>query len=390
MSAKRRELRGITWQHTRGFVPMVATAQRFSELHPEVSIRWEMRSLQAFADQPIEKLARDFDLLVIDHPFVGRGSRGDVLLPMDALLDAQFLEEQRTNAVGASYESYVWAGQIWALPTDTATPVSGARLDLLQRHGAEKPTNWSELMVLAVSGLVSLPAVPIDSLMNFYMLCVALGEEPFSAEDTVVSQETGGRALAMLRELVNACGAQCLKRNPIAVWEGMSSSDETAYCPFAYGYSNYAREGYARFPIDFGGLIRLDDGAALRSTLGGAGLAISKHTQNPSVAAAYAQFVASESVQCGIYFESGGQPGFRKAWTDAEINRRSGTFFAKTLEVLDTAYLRPRFDGYLTFQDEASEVVHEYLSRGGGERTALEKMNRILARAHRQAKEVST
>jgi multiple sugar transport system substrate-binding protein len=194
----------------------------------------------------------------------------------------------------------------------------------------------------------------------------------------------------MLRELVNACGAQCLKRNPIAVWEGMSSSDETAYCPFAYGYSNYAREGYARFPIDFGGLIRLDDGAALRSTLGGAGLAISKHTQNPSVAAAYAQFVASESVQCGIYFESGGQPGFRKAWTDAEINRRSGTFFAKTLEVLDTAYLRPRFDGYLTFQDEASEVVHEYLSRGGGERTALEKMNRILARAHRQAKEVST
>jgi multiple sugar transport system substrate-binding protein len=368
---------------------MVATAQRFSELHPEVMIRWEMRSLQAFADQPIEKLARDFDLLVIDHPFVGRASRGDVLLPMDALLDARFLEEQRTNAVGASYESYVWADQVWALPTDTAAPVSGARLDLLQRHGAEKPTNWSELMALATRGLVTVPAVAIDSLMNFYMLCVALGEEPFAAEDEVVSRETGGRALTMLRKLVNACGARCLKRNPIAVWEAMTSSDEAAYCPFAYGYSNYAREGYARYPIDFGGLVHLDDGVALRSTLGGAGLAISKHAHEPAAAAAYAQFVASEAVQCGVYFESGGQPGFRKAWIDAAINQRSGAFFAKTLETLDAAYLRPRFDGYLIFQDEAGEAVHEYLSCGGDVRAALEKMNHILIRAHRQAKEVS-
>jgi len=46
-------LRGIAWDHTRGFVPMVATAQRFHELHPEIEIRWEKRSLQAFADAPI-------------------------------------------------------------------------------------------------------------------------------------------------------------------------------------------------------------------------------------------------------------------------------------------------------------------------------------------------
>lgn len=389
MSGKRIELKGITWQHTRGFVPMVATAQRFSELHPHVSIRWEMRSLQAFADQPIEKLATDFDLLVIDHPFVGRASRGDVLLPLNALLDAPFLEEQRTNAVGASYESYMWAGQVWALPTDTATPVSGARLDLLQRHEAERPKSWSELIALAKRGLVSVPAVAIDSLMNFYMLCVALGEEPFSVEDKIVPRETGGRALAILRELIDACGAQCLKQNPIAVWEAMSSSDEITYCPFAYGYSNYARVGYARYPIDFGGLVHLDDGSALRSTLGGAGLAISKYTHEPTAAAAYAKFVASGPVQCGVYFESGGQPGFRKAWTDAAVNLRSGGFFTKTLETLDAAYLRPRFDGYLSFQDEASEVVHEYLSRGGDTRTVLEKMNHILIRSHLRTREVS-
>jgi len=44
------ELRGIAWNHSRGFTSVVATAQRFEELHPEVRITWEKRSLQAFAD----------------------------------------------------------------------------------------------------------------------------------------------------------------------------------------------------------------------------------------------------------------------------------------------------------------------------------------------------
>ncbi|MGH9619970.1 MAG: carbohydrate ABC transporter substrate-binding protein, partial [Bryobacteraceae bacterium] len=65
------QLKGITWRHTRGYLPMVATAQRFCELNPEVLIRWETRSLQQFADSPVEELAREFDLLVIDHPSMG-------------------------------------------------------------------------------------------------------------------------------------------------------------------------------------------------------------------------------------------------------------------------------------------------------------------------------
>jgi len=61
-------LKGITWNHSRGFLPMVATAQRFAELYPNVQITWEKRSLQAFADYSIQELAERFDLLVIDHP----------------------------------------------------------------------------------------------------------------------------------------------------------------------------------------------------------------------------------------------------------------------------------------------------------------------------------
>jgi multiple sugar transport system substrate-binding protein len=372
------ELRGITWQHTRGYLPMVATAQRFQELYPEVHIHWEMRSLQSFADQSIAKLAETFDLLIIDHPFAGRAARGDVLLPLDEFLEAGVLEDQAANAVGFSYESYRYGSHTWALPTDTAAPVSGARLDLLAKHGRSQPNTWSELLELAREGLVVIPAIPIDSLMHFYMLCLGLGEEPFRNRDVVASENVGAHALEMLRALVLLCDSKCLENNPIATWELMSSTDKAAYCPFAYGYSNYARPHYGKSPIDFGGLIAIDGHEKCRSTLGGAGLAISRTSNNVEAAACYAAFVASPDVQKGIYFDAGGQPGHRAAWIDPEVNRRSGGFFEHTLETLDEAYLRPRFDVYPDFQDEAGLIVHAYLIAGGDSSAVMKELNALL------------
>lgn len=51
------ELGSITWNHTRGYVPLATTAQRFSELHPDTTIRWENRPWQQSADAPIEDIA---------------------------------------------------------------------------------------------------------------------------------------------------------------------------------------------------------------------------------------------------------------------------------------------------------------------------------------------
>jgi len=52
-------LRGIAWSHTRGYVSMYVTAQRFEEQNPGVSISWERHSLQAFAYAPISALAQE-------------------------------------------------------------------------------------------------------------------------------------------------------------------------------------------------------------------------------------------------------------------------------------------------------------------------------------------
>ncbi|MGH9352035.1 MAG: ABC transporter substrate-binding protein [Terriglobia bacterium] len=375
-------LRGITWNHSRGFLPMVATAQRFGETHPGVEIVWEKRSLQEFADYPVERLAETFDLLVVDHPFVGYAARHRVFIPLDetpdkVLIDG-FLSEQARDSAGASHASYFYDGRQWALSIDAATPVSSWRPDLLERAQTSPPENWEDLLVLAKRGWVAFPAIPIDSLMNFYMLCCALGSEPFPAGNTFVDSDTGAEALALLRELVALCPAEILNWNPIAVYEAMASRSDIAYCPFAYGYSNYARAGYAANALRFGDLGRIRGGARARSTLGGTGLAISAGCRNPDVAFQYARYVASSDCQGGLYLQSGGQPGRLSAWTSVEANRLTNDFFKETLPSIERAYLRPRYCGYIKFQDQAAAVVHKFLREGGDARPAVSEMRRLF------------
>jgi multiple sugar transport system substrate-binding protein len=377
MSPASIRLRGITWNHSRGFLPMVATAQRFSEVHPEIEIVWAKRSLQEFADYPVDRLAEEFDLLVIDHPFVGCAAAHGTLLPLDEHLPPSFLADQAKHTVGKSHESYYYEGHQWALAIDAATPVSSWRQDLLERDGIALPQTWEDLITLAATGVVALPAMPIDSLMNFYMLCLALGEEPFLNPRQVVPHEVGVKALSMMWQLHVFCAPECFSWNPIATYEVMNSSDAIAYCPFAYGYSNYSRPGYAKKLIHFGELVRQGERGRLCSTLGGTGLAVSARCRHQEAVVTYAQFVADGECQRTIYFESGGQPGHRAAWENPRINEASNGFFERTLPAMDRAYLRPRYNGYLDFQDKAGPVVQHYFRDGGNATAVMEQLDRL-------------
>ena len=376
------ELTGITWNHTRGYLPMVATAQRFSELHADVSITWHKRSLQQFADAPLADLAARFDLMVIDHPSIGEAAHLNLLLPLDQHLPAAFLADQAANSVGQSHPSYTWEGHHYALAIDAATPISGCRPDLLDRAHAERPTTWDDLLALARRGLVTVPAIPIDSLMNLFMLANALNAEPFTTSNEVIAAPAGTQALQLLRELVQLSAPGSLERNPIRTWQLLSDSDSVAYCPFAYGYSNYSRPGYAANTLRTGGLVTFN-GKPLRSTLGGAGLAISRTCKHPDLALAYAEYVASPRTQSTLYTNSGGQPGHRAAWLNPALNAATSDFFINTLPTLDAAWVRPRFPGFIAFQDAASTLVHDYLVHGGPESAVLNKMNEALTNSQK-------
>lgn len=374
---KKIQLKGITWGHSRGFVPMVATAQRYEELHPEVEIVWKKRTLQEFADKSIEELAGEYDLLVIDHPWTGHAAAKKMVVPFDDYLEREYLEDQRINSVGQSYTSYNFEGKQWALPIDAATPVAASRPDLLAELGLSLPNTFADVLALAERGRVAFSLIPVDVLMSFYMFCCSLGEKPCARAEEVVSEATGVKALQLFKSLADLTDKRFYAKNPFMVFEDMANNDEIVYCPFAYGYSNYAREGYARKVLHFHDLVSLDDRGPMISTLGGAGLAVSARNANIATAVDYARFVGSPSIQSSIYVENGGQPGHLKAWENDYVNAYTSNFFRDTLPALQRAFLRPRYFGHMHFQDHAGDIIVRYLRNGGDEQAVLDNINKL-------------
>ena len=372
-----RTLKGITWDHMRGFTSVVATAQRFHELHPDTDIVWQKRSLQEFADKPLPQLAAEYDLLVIDHPWAGFAAANGILRDLDALLSPQFLADQAANSVGQSHSSYNFGGTQWAVAIDAACPVSAHRPDLLEKHDADAPRTFDELVALADRGLVCCPSIALDVYGNFLNLLTAAGEAIFSNEEEVADRDAALVALERLRMLADRIPAKFFELNPIRTLEYMSQHDEFAYAPWTYGYTNYSRASYAPRLLRFGDVIGIEADKPGSTMLGGAGMAVSARCEHLDIATAYAEFTGSAAVQSGIYFEAGGQPGHRSAWTNPALDTRCAGFFSNTLPTLDRAFVRPRYAGYLDFQDTACLVIHEFLREGGDVGTTLDAVNRI-------------
>ncbi|WP_207492322.1 ABC transporter substrate-binding protein [Aridibaculum aurantiacum] len=368
-------LNGITWNHSRGISPLLAVSQRFSEIYPDVEFRWKKRTLQEFADYPIERLTEHYDLLIIDHPWVGCAAATGCVLPLDKYLSADFLQDQLNNSVGGSHESYNYGGHQWALAIDAATPVASYRADLLKKNDVQVPTTWNEVLDLARKGKVAVPAIPIDLLMNFYMFCIAHGKEPFANEEQVIDYSTGMKALETMRELYSLVDKDMFGHNPIAVAELMSMTDDYWYCPFAYGYSNYSRKGYARNVLHYTTTVNFTDGKPLRSTIGGTGLAISAFSQNKAAALVFVEMMLSACCQSTLYVETGGQPGHRAAWESDTANLLTNNYFKNVLPAMQNGYIRPRYNGYLHFQDHAGNPIQNYLKNGGDAFKVLNEIN---------------
>jgi multiple sugar transport system substrate-binding protein len=229
--------------------------------------------------------------------------------------------------------------------------------------GAKVPDTWDEVFELAAirPGFVTLPLMPVDALMSFFSICANADEAPFSRTNgTIVSRGTGEKSLRILQRLARTALPEAMNWNPIKLWEHMSQTDDVGYCPFGFGYSNYSRNGYRRSLLKFGNVPSAGFGP-IGAILGGAGLAISSKCKAKEIAVAYAQWVSGAECQKKVYFSSGGQPGNRKAWTDAEVNREASNFFIDTLATLSQAFLRPRVENFVAFQAEASFIVSDFL-----------------------------
>jgi multiple sugar transport system substrate-binding protein len=167
------------------------------------------------------------------------------------------------------------------------------------------------------------------------------------------------------------------RMNPIVLYERMSSEDSFAYCPFAYTYSNYSREGFSAKLLRFSNPVSLDEETPIRTVLGGTGIAISSGCKDTALALEYSMFVAGRTCQRTIYGICGGQPARRSAWQDPLLNRISDDFFSRTAASLETAYVRPRYRGYVGLQERAGEAIVQYCRHHGDAKQTLEQVNSL-------------
>jgi multiple sugar transport system substrate-binding protein len=363
-NGRRAAIQGLAWDHPRAIGPLRATAADW-QIQAGVQVDWHARSLQEFADQPLEDVVERYDLVVFDHPHVGLVAEEGLLAPLDAYLDAAFLDEQAAASVGASHRSYQWKGHQWGLAIDAAGHVSAYRPDLLAVLGVGVPATWDDVLALAQLArergwAIGLPAIPVDCLMSFLSLCANAGAEPFASPDVAVERAVGLQALTRLRALFDVAHPSAGDENPIAVLDRMAAGSQVPYCPLLFGYSNYARAGFRENVIRFAPLPSCGHGR-VGGILGGAGIGVSASSPNATAAAAYAGYIATGSVQRGTYVTAGGQPGHRSAWTDRTANALTHGFFSDTLAALDSAYLRPRDRRFVAVQTRGGELLHDFL-----------------------------
>lgn len=372
-------IRGMTWQHERGVNPLVAAASDYNRIHPDVNIEWDARSLQDFENYPLELLADRYDLIMIDHPHLGAAVSENLLLPLDDLLAPSYLADQKLHRVGLSFDSYTWEGRQWALAADAAAQIAAYREDLLQAAGLEVPRSWDEVFALAKKlpkgSRIGLPLVPVHAYASYFTLCAQIGGEAFWSQDADIPYTVGEEALSVLMNLLAVSHRQSATVDPIGMYELMSTSNEIAYVPLIYGYSNYARDAFRPNLIRCAN-IPSSNGSPSGSMIGGVGLAISSRCKYREHAVNFLQMTVSGDYQKSSFVQNGGQPGHLSAWKDAEVNRVTNGFFKDTLETLELGSMRPRFNGYIGFQDRAGAEIQQFLLKGTeSSRTLIHRLN---------------
>jgi multiple sugar transport system substrate-binding protein len=346
-------LRGMTWEHPRGYDCQVASAQEYQRL-TGVEVQWEFRSLQAFADEPIASLAARYDLMVIDHPHVPLAAAEGLLAPLDGAGYDDQLAALAADSVGRSHAAYAHAGHQYGLATDSATQVAVHRPDLLPVPAG----SWDEVLELAAEGRVLWPAKPIDAWSSLCTIAANNGTPVAARPGEFLTAEDAGPVLEVLHRLTERVPAWCLAANPIEVAEALAGGQDErwAYAPLLYGYTNYSRIGFRPHRLRYVDIPAGPRGVA-GSQLGGAGVAVSAHASDVDAARAYALWVASPAVQAGVYYDAGGQPGYASSWEDDRLNADSWDFFRGTRATLEGAWVRPRTAGFIEFQDTVSPWV---------------------------------
>jgi multiple sugar transport system substrate-binding protein len=358
-------LKGLTWDHPRGYRALEAAARRVPEL-----LEWSRQPLEGFESHPIADLAARYDLLVIDHPHVGEIAREGCIRPLEEIFLAEEIEQWGQQSIGAALRSYQWDGRHYALPLDVAMQVAARDPDLV----ASAPDTWDEVLQLSNRIPTALSLAGPHALLAFYSICLALGEEPGSAD--LVSDVVALAALDMMRVLTANAPRGSETLNPIALLETIANRSGIAFVPLVFGYATYAAPS-SRGLVGFSEAPRIAPGGRRGSVLGGTGIALVRRTVPSLALLDHLRWLMLEETQAGFIPAHAGQPSALSAWRDPSVNTASGEFYATTFETAMSAWIRPRFDGYIDFQNRASATIRDGLLNGVSAADTLKRLRTL-------------
>jgi len=355
-------LKGLTWDHPRGYAPLVGGAPEYERQHPGITIHWDRRTLREFGEAPIEQYLGRYDLLIVDHPFVGFAAVHEALVDLASSLSEAEKLRFAADSVGPSWESYWYGGGLWALPLDAATLVASYRPELLLALSPAVPDTFENVLELGKKArragkYIVVPACPTDAISLFFTLSANLGYPIPEERDLFVDDSVAVEVLDRLHALIVLAHPSSVEWNPIQAYDFMTSGSDAVYCPYGFGYSNYSRVGNSA-RLKFTNAPAAGQRGCAGTMLGGTGVAVSKLSAHQSDAIVYAKWLVSPEHQRGTYFREGGQPASLAAWTDSSVNAAADGFFSGTLQTLQTAYLRPRFDGFVRFFEAAGIEIN--------------------------------
>ncbi len=357
------KLKGIAWDHPRGYEPLRETSRIFSDKNPRVSIEWHIRSLKEFGDMPIEDLIESYDLITIDHPYMGQAHKNRLLLSLESYLPNHFLKDMERQSLGPSYTSYRFGGHLYALPIDAAALVAAHRADLMKDLKLKPPTARNQLFdfykKVPKEYQVAWALCPTDLWCAFLTLCAQDGGVDFIQEGGVDAQ-IGATVLDELKAHLEYLHPKSLDWNPIQILDRMGTNDDLVYAPYLFGYTNYSRNNFRNHLITFGNS-PTNPKHEISTILGGVGLAVSAKTEFPEWASAYAKYVSSAETQKGVYTINAGQPSNLEAWQDKANNKLCHNFFSNTMTTMQNAYVRPQYPGWNSFQEQGAELLHQAL-----------------------------
>jgi len=373
------KLNGVAWDHPRGYEPLIAASKEYEKHHPYITIDWDVRSLKEFGDMPLEQLIERYDLITIDHPYMGQADKNGLLLKLEEHLSKDEIRSLEAQALGGCFEAYRYNQHLYALPIDAAALVAAYRKDIIKEVGISLPKDREELKNLygkiPTGYKVAWALCPTDIWCTFLSLCAQNSGFSF-IKDRQFDVKVGDSVLDELKYHIEFLHPNSLHWNPIQILDSMGTNEDIIYSPYLFGYSNYSRSGYTKNLLHFTNS-PIGTQENISTILGGVGLAVSLYCKNPTDATSFAKYVAGAEMQKGIFTRSGGQPANKLAWQSMENNQLCNNFFCDTISSIEKAYIRPQHPGWNEFQKQGADLIHKGLLKGMCSKFIMSRLNEL-------------